>query len=137
MLCVEDAIDALRWVESIGGRNEVRKRSETNLEVISEWVERSSWANFLASQPETRSCTSVCLQFADSWFHALEPDEQAATAKSVARILDEEGVAFDVGSYRDAPPGLRIWAGATVERSDLEALLPWLDWAYAEVQSGH
>jgi phosphoserine aminotransferase len=137
MLCVEDAIDALRWVESIGGRNEVRKRSETNLEVISEWVERSSWANFLANRPETRSCTSVCLQFADPWFHALEPNEQAATAKSVARILDEEGVAFDVGSYRDAPPGLRIWAGATVERSDLEALLPWLDWAYAEVQSGH
>jgi len=134
MLCVEDAIDALRWVESIGGRNEVRKRSEANLEVIAEWVERSSWANFLASQPETRSCTSICLQILDPWFHTLEPDEQFEKAKSVARILDEEGIAFDVGSYRDAPPGLRIWGGATVERSDLEALLPWLDWAYAEVK---
>jgi len=134
MLCVEDAIDALRWVESIGGRDEVRKRSETNLDVIAEWVDRSSWAGFLASRPETRSCTSVCLQILDPWFHTLEPDERAATAKSVARILDEEGIAFDIGSYRDAPPGLRIWAGATVERSDLEALLPWLDWAYAEVK---
>jgi phosphoserine aminotransferase len=136
MLCVEDAIDALRWVESIGGRDEVRKRSEANLEVIAEWVDRSSWAGFLASRPEIRSCTSVCLQIADPWFHALEPDEQAATAKRIAQRLDEEGVAFDVGSYRDAPPGLRIWAGATVERSDLEALLPWLDWAYAEVKAG-
>jgi phosphoserine aminotransferase len=134
MLCVEDAIDALRWVESIGGRDEVRKRSEENLDVISEWVDRSSWANFLASQLETRSCTSVCLQIADPWFQTLEPDEQAATAKNVARKLDDEGIAFDIGSYRDAPPGLRIWAGATVERSDLEALLPWLDWAYAEVK---
>jgi phosphoserine aminotransferase len=134
MLCVEDAIDALRWVESIGGRDEVRKRSETNLDVISEWVDRSSWAGFLASRPEIRSCTSVCLQILDPWFRTLEPDKQAATAKSVARVLDEEGIAFDIGSYRDAPPGLRIWVGATVERSDLEALLPWLDWAYAEVK---
>jgi phosphoserine aminotransferase len=134
MLCVEDAIDALRWVESIGGRDEVRKRSEANLDVISEWVDRSSWAGFLASRPETRSCTSVCLQIADPWFQSLEPDEQVAIAKHVARKLDEEGIAFDVGSYRAAPPGLRIWAGATVERSDLEALLPWLDWAYAEVK---
>ncbi len=134
MLCVEDAIDALRWVESIGGRDEVRKRSEANLDVIAEWVDRSSWAGFLASRPETRSCTSVCLQILDPWFHTLEPDEQAATAKSVARILDEEGIAFDIGSYRAAPPGLRVWVGATVERGDVEALLPWLDWAYAEVK---
>ncbi|MCH8084085.1 MAG: phosphoserine transaminase [Myxococcales bacterium] len=135
MLCVEDAIDALRWVESIGGRDEIRKRSEANLEVIAEWVDRSPWAGFLASRPEIRSCTSVCLQIVDPWFQKLDSDEQAATAKSVARILDEEGIAFDVGAYRDAPPGLRIWAGATVERSDIEALLPWLDWAYAEVKS--
>ncbi|MBW2494865.1 MAG: phosphoserine transaminase [Deltaproteobacteria bacterium] len=134
MLCVEDAIDALRWVESIGGRDEVRKRSEANLDVISEWVDRSSWVNFLASQPETRSCTSICLQIADPWFRSLEPDDQAAIAKRVAGKLDEEGIAFDIGSYRDAPPGLRIWAGATVERSDIEALLPWLDWAYAEIK---
>jgi len=136
MLCVEDAIDALRWVESIGGRDEVRRRSEANLGLIAEWVDRSSWAGFLASRPETRSCTSVCLQILDPWFRTIEPDQQVATAKSVARILEEEGVAFDVGSYRDAPPGLRIWAGATVERSDLEALLPWLDWAYTEVKGG-
>jgi phosphoserine aminotransferase len=136
MLCVEDAIDALRWVESIGGRDEVRRRSEANLDLIAEWVDRSSWAGFLASRPETRSCTSVCLQILDPWFRTIEPDQRVATAKSVARILEEEGVAFDVGSYRDAPPGLRIWAGATVERSDLEALLPWLDWAYTEVKGG-
>ncbi len=134
MLCVEDAIDALRWVESIGGRDEIRRRSEANLEVIAEWVDRSPWAGFLASQPEIRSCTSVCLQIVDPWFQRLESDDQAATANSVARILDEEEIAFDVGAYRDAPPGLRIWAGATVERSDIEALLPWLDWAYAEVK---
>jgi phosphoserine aminotransferase len=136
MLCVEDAIDALRWVESIGGRDEVRKRSEANLGVIAEWVDRSPWAGFLASRPEIRSCTSVCLQIVDPWFRALEPDEQGAAAKKIAQKLDAEGVAFDLGSYRDAPPGLRIWAGATVERSDLEALLPWLDWAYAEVKAG-
>jgi phosphoserine aminotransferase len=136
MLCVEDAIDALGWVESIGGRDEVRKRSETNLGVIAEWVDRSSWAGFLASRPEIRSCTSVCLQIVDPWFRALEPDEQVAAAKAIAQKLDEEGVAFDVGSYRDAPPGLRIWAGATVERDDLETLLPWFDWAYAEVKRG-
>jgi len=134
MLCVEDAIDALRWVESIGGCDEVRRRSEANLAVIAEWVERSSWANFLASQPETRSCTSVCLQIADPWFQSLEPDEQSAIAKKIASKLDEERIAFDIGSYRDAPPGLRIWAGATVEKSDLQALLPWLDWAYEEVK---
>jgi len=134
MLCVEDALDALRWVESIGGRDEVRRRSEANLALIADWVEQSAWASFLASRPETRSCTSVCLQFADAWFSALEPEAQAATAKRVAQKLEEEGVAFDVGSYRDAPPGLRIWAGATVEHSDLQALLPWLDWAYAEVK---
>jgi len=134
MLCVEDALDALRWVESIGGRDEVRRRSEANLALITEWVERSSWASFLARQPETRSCTSVCLQFADPWFSALEPDARTAAAKRVAQKLEEEDVAFDVGSYRDAPPGLRIWAGATVEQSDLKALLPWLDWAYAEVK---
>jgi phosphoserine aminotransferase len=136
MLCVEDAIDALRWVESIGGRDGVRKRSEANLGVIAEWVDRSPWAGFLASRPEIRSCTSVCLQIVDPWFRALEPDEQGAAAKKIAQKLDAEGVAFDLGSYRDAPPGLRIWAGATVERSDLEALLPWLDWAYAEVKAG-
>jgi len=135
MLCVEDAIDALRWVESIGGRNEVRKRSEANLEVIAEWVDRSSWAAFLASRPEIRSCTSVCLQIVDPWFRKLEEDQQAATAKSVAQKLEEAGVAFDLGAYRDAPPGLRIWAGATVESRDLKVLLPWLDWAYAEVKS--
>jgi phosphoserine aminotransferase len=134
MLCVEDAIDALRWVESIGGRREVRRRSEANLERIAEWVERSSWVAFLASRAEIRSCTSVCLQIADPWFQALEPDEQAAIAKSVAQRLEDEGVAYDVGSYRDAPPGLRIWAGATVENSDVEALLPWLDWAYADAK---
>jgi len=135
MLCVEDAIDALRWVESIGGRDEIRKRSETNLEVIAEWVDRSPWAGFLASQPETRSCTSICLQIVDPWFQGLSLPDQAATAKALAGLVAEAGAGLDIGSYRDAPPGLRIWGGATVESADLEALLPWLDWAFGQVKA--
>jgi phosphoserine aminotransferase len=134
LLCVEDALDALRWVESIGGQREVRRRCEANLEIIAEWIDRSDWVAFLARRPEIRSCTSVCLQIVDPWFQALGSDVQAAIAERVAQRLEDEQLAFDVGSYRDAPPGLRIWAGATVEKSDLEALLPWLDWAYAEVK---
>jgi len=135
MLCVEDAIDALRWVESIGGRDEIRERSETNLKVIAEWVDRSPWANFLASQPETRSCTSICLQIVDPWFQGLSLPDQAATAKALAGLVAEAGAGLDIGSYRDAPPGLRIWGGATVESADLEALLPWLDWAFGQVKA--
>jgi phosphoserine aminotransferase len=134
MLCVEDAIDALAWVEDLGGRAEVQARSEANLASVARWVDATPWVDFLATHTENRSCTSICLRIVDPWFQDLGTDEQAATAKAVATLLDGEGVAFDIGSYRDAPPGLRIWGGATVENDDIEALLPWLDWAFAETK---
>ena len=121
MLCVQDALDGLRWAESIGGLPVLIARSEANLAAIAAWVDRTPWAGFLAADPATRSCTSICLTVA------------GADAKAMAVVLEREGVAFDIAAYRDAPPGLRIWGGATVETADVEALLPWLDWAYAEV----
>jgi len=134
MLCVEDALDGLRWAEGIGGLPALIARSEANLAAVAAWVDRTPWVDFLAADPATRSCTSICLRITASWFTTLTPDEQAKVAKRLASLLDKEGVAFDVASYRDAPPGLRIWGGATVETSDTTALLPWLDWAYAQVQ---
>ncbi len=133
MLCVEDALDGLRWAEGVGGLPALIARSEANLSAVAAWVERTPWVDFLAADPATRSCTSICLRIAAPWFAALSPDEQAKAAKRIASLLDKEGVAFDLASYRDAPPGLRIWGGATVETGDIEALLPWLDWAYAQV----
>lgn len=133
MLCVEDALDGLRWAESVGGLHGLIARSEANLAAVADWIARSDWAAFLAEAPATRSCTSICLKIVAPWFGALDPDGQAAVAKSVATILEKEGVALDIGAYRDAPPGLRIWGGATVETSDIRALLPWLDWAFAQV----
>ncbi|MGB0626376.1 MAG: phosphoserine transaminase [Alphaproteobacteria bacterium] len=130
MLCVEDHLDALDWSREIGGVDALIARSNANFGVIDAWVSGSEWAAFLAGDPALRSTTSVCLKIVDPWFTALPADEQAAAAKAVATLLDGEGVAFDVGAYRDAPPGLRIWAGATVEQSDLAALMPWLDWAF-------
>ncbi len=130
MLCVEDHLDALDWSREIGGVDALIARSNANFDVIDAWVAGSEWAAFLAGDPALRSTTSVCLKIVDPWFTALPADEQAAAAKAVATLLDGEGVAFDVGAYRDAPPGLRIWAGATVEQSDLAALMPWLDWAF-------
>ena len=135
MLCVEDHLDALDWSRDIGGLNALIGRSNANFAVIENWVARSDWAAFLAQDAATRSTTSVCLAIADPWFKALSADEQAAAAKAVASRLDKEGVAFDVGAYRDAPPGLRIWAGATVEEADLVALMPWLDWAFQSVKA--
>ncbi len=134
MLCVEDALDGLCWAEGVGGLPALIARSEANLSAVAAWVERTPWVGFLAADPATRSCTSICLRITAPWFTALAPDEQAKAAKRLASLLDKEGVAFDVASYRDAPPGLRIWGGATVETSDIEALLPWLDWAYAQVR---
>jgi len=137
MLCVEDAVDSLHWVEQIGGRAALQKRSSENLAAISRWVEQSDWADFLATDAASRSCTSICLKITDAWFQGQGADEQTALAKQIGSLLDAEGVAHDIGSYRDAPPGLRIWGGGTVETSDIEALLPWLDWAWARVkQSG-
>jgi phosphoserine aminotransferase len=137
MLAVEDAIDGLRWAEGVGGLKGLIARSEANLAAVARWVERSSWAAFLAEDPATRSCTSICLRITAPWFTALDTEGQAAAAKKLASILEKEGVALDAASYRDAPPGLRIWGGATVETADIEALLPWLDWAFAAVEADH
>ena len=131
MLCVEDYLDALHWAKSIGGLDALVARADANAAVLDGFVDKSSWLGHLAVQPATRSNTSVCLSFTDADVAALDADGQAAFAKGLVSALDKEGVAYDIGSYRDAPPGLRIWCGATVETSDLEALLPWLDWAFA------
>jgi phosphoserine aminotransferase len=133
MLCVEDAVDGLRWAEGIGGLPALIGRSAANLEAIAAWVAKSDWAGFLAEDPAIRSSTSICLKVVAPWFTALAEDGQAKAAKQLASLLDKQGVAYDIGAYRDAPPGLRIWAGATVETSDIVALLPWLDWAAATV----
>ncbi|WP_417450539.1 phosphoserine transaminase [Kordiimonas sp.] len=135
MLCVEDYIDALEWAEGIGGLKGLIAKSEANLKVLADWVAKTDWVDFLASDPATRSNTSVCLKIVDPWFGKLDVDGQAAVAKKLAALLDEEGVAYDIGAYRDAPPGLRIWAGATVDAEDLEALTAWLGWAYATVKA--
>jgi phosphoserine aminotransferase len=134
MLCVEDALDGLRWAEAIGGLPELIRRSEGNLAAVASWVERTDWAAFLAEDPRTRSCTSICLKIVDPWFSGLEAGAQAKAAKAIAALLESEGVAYDIAPYREAPPGLRLWGGATVESGDLEALFPWLDWAYGEVK---
>jgi phosphoserine aminotransferase len=135
MLAVEDAVDGLRWAESVGGLDGLVARAEANLAAIAAWVARSPWAAFLAERPETRSCTSICLKIVAPWFTALDAEGQAGAAKRLAALLEKEGVALDAAAYRDAPPGLRIWGGATVETADIEALLPWLDWAFAEVEA--
>lgn len=134
MLCVEDALDALAWADSVGKVDGLVARSESNLAVLAQWVEQSSTFAFLAGDPRIRSCTSICLSIVDPWFEGLDDDARAATLKKMVSLLEAEGVAYDIAGYRDAPAGLRIWGGATVDRSDVEALLPWLDWAYAQVQ---
>ncbi len=134
MLAVEDAIDGLKWAESVGGVAGLIKRSEANLSAIARWVAQTDWVDFLAEEPKTRSCTSICLKIVDPWFIALSEDAQAEAAKKLASLLEGEKVAFDIAAYRSAPAGLRIWGGATVENADIAALLPWLDWAYAQVK---
>jgi len=133
MLCVEDYLDALTWAAKSGGLPELQRRADANLAVLEAWTQRAPWAAFLAEDPETRSNTSVCLKVIDTRVTGLTPDGQADFAKKLASLLEKEGVALDVGGYRDAPPGLRIWCGATVDTSDLDALTPWLDWAFASV----
>ena len=132
MLCVEDYIDALNWAKGIGGLDGLVARANANFAVIDRFVEKSSWLGHLAAKPETRSNTSVCLSIVDPDVVALGAEAQAAVAKGIAAALDKEGVAYDIGAYRDAPPGLRIWCGATVETADIERLMPWLDWAFAK-----
>jgi phosphoserine aminotransferase len=135
MLAVEDAVDGLTWAESVGGLEGLIERSKANLAVVESWVAASSWAAFLAEDPATRSSTSMCLRIIDPWAADREGKQIAATAKAAAALLDREGVAYDIGAYRDAPAGFRLWGGATVETSDLEALLPWLDWAWSEAKA--
>jgi phosphoserine aminotransferase len=135
LLCTEDQIDALRWAESIGGLKGLIARSEANLNVIADWVAKTPWVDFLAEDPATRSCTSVCLKLVDPWFLALSDADKAAAAKALVGAIEKEGVAFDIGAYRDAPPGIRIWCGATIEASDVAALTQWLDWAFAETRA--
>lgn len=131
MLAVEDQLDALSWARSIGGLPALIARAEENLAVVAQWAAESDSFDFLARDPATRSCTSICLQITNAGFLALDSERQADIAKAVARRLDSEGVAYDIGGYRDAPPGLRLWGGATVEPADMRTLLPWLDWALA------
>ncbi len=134
MLAVEDALDGLRWAEGLGGLAALIERTEANARVVADWVAATAWVDFLAERPETRSPTSICLKIVDPVVQALPAERQTSLIKDLVQRLEEEQVAFDIAGYRDAPPGLRLWAGATVEASDLAALLPWLDWAFAEAK---
>ena len=131
MLAVEDYLDTLKWAKGLGGLDALVARADANAAVVARFVDQSSWLGHLAVDPATRSNTSVCLSIVDPDVAALDLDGQAAFAKALVGLLDKEGVAYDIGHYRDAPPGLRIWCGATVETKDMEALMPWLDWAFA------
>ena len=134
MLCVEDYLDTLDWAKSIGGLKPLMKRADDNAKVVAEWVARTAWIAFLASDPSIRSNTSVCLKVVDPEVVKLPADAQAKFVKGISAMLEKEGVAYDIDAYRDAPSGLRIWCGATVEASDVEALMLWLDWAYGQAK---
>jgi phosphoserine aminotransferase len=133
MLCVEDYLDALKWAAGLGGLPALRARSAQNLAVFEAWVAKTPWIEFLAADPTQRSSTSICFSLVADWLTQLGPEDQSAALKKLTSLLDGEGVAYDIDSYRSAPPGLRIWGGATVEASDIAALLPWLEWAYEQV----
>ena len=135
MLCVEDYLDALRWAERVGGLRALCSRSQQNLEVLNAWVEKTPWVAFLSADAVTRSNTSICMKIVADWFLERDGEVQASVTKRMAALLEEEDVAYDINGYRKAPPGLRIWGGATVEAADLAMLLPWLEWAYAQVAS--
>ncbi|WP_366656988.1 phosphoserine transaminase [Fodinicurvata sp. EGI_FJ10296] len=135
MLAVEDHLDALRWAESIGGLPALIDRSRANLSAVAEWVERTPWVDFLAADAATRSSTSICLRIVDPAITSLDEKAQGEVPKAITKLLESEGVAYDINGYRDAPPGLRIWGGGTVESTDMKALLPWLDWAYQAVKA--
>jgi phosphoserine aminotransferase len=135
MLCVEDYLDTLNWAKSIGGLNALIARADANAKVIAQWVARTPWVEFLATVPATRSNTSVCLKIVDPAIVSLSTDAQSAFAKSLVSAVEKEGAGYDFGHYRDAPPGLRVWCGATVEASDVDALTAWLDWAFANAKA--
>src|SRR5712672_2411659 len=134
MLCVEDYLDALAWAKSIGGLNALIARADANTKVVADWVRRTPWVDFLARDAATRSNTSVCLKVVDPAVTKLAADAQAGFAKSLAAMIEKEGAGYDLAHYLDAPPGLRIWCGATVEANDVEALTAWLDWAFARTK---
>jgi len=135
MLCVEDYIDTLQWGVSVGGLNGLQTRADNNFQALSKWVEQTDWIDFLCTEPANRSNTSVCLKIVDTGFSSLAEADQRTFVKKMEALLADEDAAFDIGGYRDAPPGLRIWCGSTVESVDIEALCPWLDWAFAQVQT--
>jgi len=135
MLCVEDYLDSLAWAKNVGGLAGLVARSRANADALQAWVDATPWVANLADDAATRSTTSVCLKIIDPWFAGLPADRQPDVPKQIAALLEKEGVAFDINGYRDAPPGLRIWCGATVETGDIKALTPWLDWAYAQVKA--
>jgi phosphoserine aminotransferase len=135
MLCVEDYLDALNWAKSIGGLDALVARADASAEVVADWVERTPWIEHLAKDPATRSNTSVCLQFSEPRVVAAPLEKRAALAKTVVSLIEKEGAGYDFGAYRDAPPGFRIWCGATVEASDVALLTQWLDWAFAEAMA--
>lgn len=137
MLCVEDHLDGLVWAQSIGGLPTLMARADNNLGVLKDWVKRTEWVDFLAEAASVRSNTSVCLKIVDAEVVDMPAETRDAVARDIASLLAEEGVAYDIASHRDAPAGLRIWTGATVEQADLEALTPWLDWAFATVKQNH
>jgi phosphoserine aminotransferase len=136
MMAVEDQLDALGWATQIGGLPALIERSEANLQVIAQWLSTSEWAAFLATDEATRSSTSICLKIIDPWFNAQDAASQTGIIKQLVALLESENVAYDIGAYRDAPAGLRIWGGATVESQDIEKLLPWLDWAFQQIKAG-
>ncbi len=133
MLCVEDAIDSLRWAEQVGGLPALIAHAETNLATVAAWVAARPWIDFLAETPDTRSTTSICLKIVDPWFLGLDEARQRAAIKRLTGLIEEAGAGYDLAGHRDAPPGLRVWGGATVAGADIEALLPWLDWAFDEL----
>jgi phosphoserine aminotransferase len=135
MLCVEDYLDTLQWAKGIGGLKALIARADANTEVLADWAARTPWVDFLAADAKIRSNTSVCLKVVDPAVTRLSADDQVAFAKSLAALVEKEGAGYDLGHYRDAPAGLRIWCGATVETADVEALTPWLDWAFAEAKA--
>jgi len=135
LLCVEDYIEALNWAKSLGGLNALIARANANAKALGDWVARTPWVDFLAADPKVRSNTSVCLKIVDPAVATLPHAGQAHFAKAIENVLENENVAYDIGSYRDAPPGLRIWCGATIETKDIEALTPWLDFAFAKAKA--
>ena len=135
MICVEDVLEALKWVESIGGSKELVKISNENLKTVDEWVSKSEWIKFMCEDKNSRSATSITLSIKDKWFNEFDEDKQRETVKKIVSMLKNEGVANDINGYAKAPPSLRLWGGATVQNSDMKALLPWLDWAYQSVKN--